>query len=326
MDEKESNQSQKYFHTVDPDELYEYIAGIQKEWKKIQCGPKGEAERFLERGAGFFPNRLLIPRAILQMNDIENIRRELLQGVTQNYSMGIRTIADRKLLGGEKLPWDMEITTKNKVNNFIGHTLLEWKKAATENNYTISQLILMFNPQEIGTRTELPNQFVARVQRDNFLSSEAGFRVLVEIMTDTNQLRSMDRFYNESNNNVIRSQYIYTPTGFLWKTEIQIGIDQFEIPKGQPLSSAPLTNIDPEKRGIAVAALSQMDSVVKNLDFQKRLDFFTDIGFNAIEFQGYTNLKTGETNTFIYGLRGPKDEAIITGVRPIDFESRSHSD
>jgi len=319
---------------VDPYELPLYISAIQKEWETIPCGPKGEIERFLERGAGFFPDRLLIPRMIVQTNEIESIRNGLVEGVTQNASMGVRAIADRKLFGGEKLPWDMEITTIEKVNNFIKETLPQWKYAALKNRYTISQLILMYNPPEIGTKATLTNQFVARVQKDdiippwskinNAVTNEILWsRVLMEMVTGTNMLRDMDRFLNESNTDVLRVQYSYGPTGVLKNHSTQIGLEKFEK---ETMSSIHLPNISGEHKDLTPSAIAKNDNIIRDPDFQKRLNFFSSIGLNAIEFQGYRDTMSGLVKIYIYGIRGPNDEATTVGFHPYDFESRSHSE
>ncbi len=320
MNIKEHKISPQSFH-VEPHEFPNYIQALKKEWANIPCGPKGEVERFLERGAGFFPDRLLIPRVILQTNDIESIRNGLLEGVSQNCSMGVRSVADKKLFGGEKLPWVMEIISENQVNDFLDRTLELWKQAAAENNYSIGQLILMFNPPEIGTRRALPNQFVARVQKDNFLTDTVWSRVLVEMKTGTNQLRGLDRSYDVSNDNVLRLEYLYGPTRFLREKTIQIGKKHFD---DKAFSHIRLRHLDKKKRNLLLSALMKIDEIITKSDLPKRLDFFAGFGLNAIEFQGYVD-HAGDARALIYGLRGYGDET-CTGLDAYDFESRTNSD
>lgn len=321
---------------VKPNELIDYTQAIQKEWATKPCGPKGEVERFFERGAGFFPNRLLIPRMIVQTVDTEEVRNGLLKGIAQNCSMGVRAVAEKKLFGGEKLPWDMEITTENKVQNFFEETLPKWRRVSAANSYIISQLILMYNPPEIGTRAELPNQFVARVQKDDIIpqwfeknntvtNQTAWSRVLTEMTTGTNKLRGMDRFFNEGNEGVLQMQYVYGPTNILRSKTTQVGSQQFDT-KTKALFHLELPDLSNEQRELSLGAMTKIDDIISDPDFQQRLNFFSSIGLNAIEFQGYRDTETGIVRAFIYGIRGPNDEATTVGFRPYDFESSSHSE
>jgi len=281
--------------SISPEELHSYLSVMNNEWARTQLGPKAKVESFLVPGAGFFPDRLVVPRSIVSADTIDIIRKKLYEGVSHGYSMGIRTVANRPIFGGGKLDWDLQIDTRNKVSNFLKNTLPKWQVNASLNNYKITQLILMDNLPEMGTKNKRSHQFVFRVAWDNYNSLYSlGSRLLMEMTTGTNKLRELDQKMENGNDNIIRYQCLYRVTGFLEKTELQIG-----------------NNItDPMDTKIVLSVVSQLNSLIKDpgIQFLKRLDFFASLGLNIVEFQGYFYERTGVTKMLIYGLRGTNDE------------------
>ena len=105
-------------------------------------------------------------------------------------------------------------------------------------------------------------------------------------------------------NSVIRYQCLYRETGFLESTELQIG---------KNIVNSTDTNT-------IFSVISQLNSLIKDpeIQFIKRLSFFSGLGLNIVEFQGYTHEKTGAIKMLIYGLRGVNDET-LTGLYNIKY-------
>lgn len=289
---------------IPAEELPGYLSSIQKEWdKKPTCGPKTNVERFLANGVEFFPDRLIIPRVITEADDTEAIQTALMVGIETNHSMGIRTIADRPIFSGAKLPWDLGIDTADKAQTFLQTTLPTWRTDAALNNYHIGQLILMSNPPEIGTKEERPNQFVFRLSWDVFSSLNClESNSLLEMTIGTNRLRALDRRMEQGDDQVVRFQSFYRQTGFLGSTDLAIGSAYQGNPKYIDTIMSVLNTLENQIE----------DPIVQLL---RRLDFFADLGLNIVEFQGYVDEKTNRRNMYIYGLRGTNDDT-QTGLRP----------
>lgn len=289
---------------ISTEELHLYLEDMGSEWTKTSLDPKVKVERFLLPGAGFFPDRLVIPRSITSINDIDVVERNLYEGVKHGYSMGIRSVADRPIFGGGKLDWVLQIDTDNKVNDFLINTLPKWKVNADSNNYKIDQLILMNNLPEIGTINERPNQFVFRVAWNNCNSlSSLKSELLMEMAMGTSRLRVLDQKMEESNCNTIRYQCLYRETGFLEKTELKIGKNI----------------VSPTDTNTIFSVISQLNCLITDPEVEliKRLDFFAELGLNTVEFQGYSSEDNTETKMLIYGLRGVNDET-LTGLNSLN--------
>lgn len=286
--------------TVSVEELRPYLSSINEEWIKTPCNPKTRVEKFLLPGAGFFPDNLIIPRSIVSASDTNIIGRNLYEGIEGNYSMGIRSVADRPIFGGGKLNWDLEIDTNEKVADFLKNTLPAWKASALSNNYKIEQLIIMNNPREIGTRIEHSHQFVARVAWSNYSSLRPlGPQLIMEMAMGTNNLRVLDRKMEIEKGATIRYTCKYKETGYLEQAGLQIG---GEVP-------------DSAIKDIILPVISQITDLIKdpNVRFLDRLEFFAGVGLDMVEFQGFIDKKTGLVKMFIYGLRGNNDET-VTGL------------
>jgi hypothetical protein len=312
---------------VNAEELPDFFLQKKKEWTKTPCGPKAEVERFLESGVGFFPDRLVILRSIVCADEVDTIEKKLYEGVINNYSMGIRVVADRPIFSGTKLNWDLEIDTNDKINNFLHNTLPRWQTDAALDNYRIVQLILMNNPPNAGTKVERPNQFVFRIRWDDFSSlNSLASQLLLEMVIGTNRLRELDRRMEDGSKNVIRYECLYKPTRFLEKTELQVGSSYLKDgPSKQengnltingPLTQIKLDGVDETSAKTILAVLSQINNLITdpNVQFLKRLEFFAGLGLNIVEFQGYID-ETGTRKMYIYGLRGNNDDT-KTGLQP----------
>jgi len=123
----------------------------------------------------------------------------------------------------------------------------------------------------------------------------------MEMATGTNKLRELDQKMENGNNNIARYQCLYRVTGFLEKTELQIGNNI----------------INPMNVNMISSVVSQLNSLIKDpeIQFLKRLDFFAGLGLSIVEFQGYFYERTGVTKMLIYGFRGTNDET-MTGLCP----------
>jgi len=286
---------------VSIEELDSYLLAINCEWCRTNYGPKASVERFLIPGAGFLPDRIVIPRSIIGINDIEVIQKKLYEGIESGYSMGIRTIADKAIFGGGKLDWVLQIDSEEKADNFLEETLTKWQINARKNNYNISQLVLMNNLPEIGTTYEQPNQFVLRVAWNNCgYSISLRSQLLIEMALETNNLRKLDQKMEEGDCNTVRYQCIYKETGFLDYVDTQIGKNITDLKHIKTVHSA----------------ISQLNFLIKDpeIQFIKRLDFFSRIGLNTIEFQGCIFEGLEPIEMLVYGLRGTNDET-LTGLK-----------
>jgi len=310
---------------VDIGELADNLFFLERKWSETSCGPKAKVDRFFIPGTGFFPDKLVILRSILAIDNTEGIEKNLFEGLSQGASMGVRSISDRPIFSGAKLDWDLEIDSPEKVRIFLDKTLPKWKNNARANNYKISQLIIMNNPPEIGTKDEHANQFVLRARWDSFnLLNNLGSQLLVEMTIGTNRLRELDKRMEKGEGDIIRYQCLYRQTGFLEQTELQVGSSYVENTSSEPnrnfITSKPISSLDLSKINLGDArtiqsVLFQLDALIKDQTIRllKRLDFFASIGLNIVEFQGYIDSKTGLRKMFIYGLRGRCDET-MTGL------------
>ncbi len=315
---------QHFFHCLPVEDLSEFNSLNLRQWE-TQAGPKTFVERFLIEGVGFFPDKMIIPRSIVEVTDIPRIKQLLEEGIDQKYSMGVRTISEKPTLFGNKLPWDMEINTPEKINMFISATLPLWQDYSKNNGLTINQLIIMKNLPEIGTKHSDKNQFVARLRWDSMSdrSNElTPYQLTLEMVSGTNQLRGLDTCMEDTQVNqsvLFRYQAKYSPTRYFLGGTVTIGTkyfielqteakkilieNQFMLPDSvrATLRSEELPYIDTLLTFLREAAVDP------NIQLLERFEFFSSIGLSAVEIQGYTN-KADKNYARIYGLRGHKDE------------------
>lgn len=314
-----------FFHAIPVEDLPEFNEINSKNWEERSFGPKTKAERFLVSEAGFFPDKLVTTRSIIPIDDVDLIHDLLHEGIENHYSMGIRTVADKAILFGNRLPWEMEVDSPGKIDLFLSETLPSWLAYSAGNDLTISQIILMNNLPEIGTKLPQRNQFVARMKMDAFdESSRLGSpQFMLEMTNGTNKLRDLDKRMEDKNTNrknIIRYEASYTPTRFFTGAHIQIGTNYFIDKPSEPqiftlqkeftFSDEQRALLRPDKITYIDTMFSFLNDAVSdpNIEFLKRLSFLSSIGLPAVEIQGYSDIRKKTHYARIYGLRGPNDE------------------
>ena len=319
-----------FFHCIPVGELAEFNTLNNVEWEKRAFGPKAFVERFLIEGAGFFPDNLITPRTIVEANDIHSIRQLLQEGINQKYAMGVRTISDQQIFSGNRLPWEMEINTPEKIDMFIHGLLPIWQNDSENKGLKINQLILMKNLPEIGTKKSNEHQFVARLRWETIEQTTeiVPYQLVLEMISGTNKLRDLDLCMEDKQiNKEELFRYIgrYTPTRAFLDANIQIGTNYFteqisnpglfELTEGFTFPQSQRTRIQPDHMRYIDTLLSFLHkaAVDPNTKLLERLDFFSSMGLSSIEIQGYADQHKNIAR--IYGLRGPKDET-ETGLKP----------
>lgn len=318
------------FHCLPVEDLPEFNE-INKLQYGPQSGPKTLIERFLVEDAGFFPNKLITPRTIVEANDVKKIQHLLEEGIRQHYSMGIRTISDGWTFHGNKLPWEMEIDSPEKIAKFFTATLPLWKDYYKTNGLTINQLILMKNLPEIGTKHSNENQFVARLTWNDmrYSQEEKPDQLILEMVSGTNQLRGLDVCLEDEQvhrEEIFRYIATFSAAKFLQGGTVTMGTNYFVeshmTPQTYPIEQQfalpdfVRTMVQPDRLAYVDTLFTFLhnatfDPTTKLLD---RLDFLAKNGLNSIEIQGYAK-KQDKNYARIYGLRGPKDET-ETGLQP----------
>lgn len=318
---------------VPADELPQYYASLGPELEQWSHSPKARVERLLVEGAGIFPDKLVIPRAIISASDLDAVGAYLADGIAARYSMGVRVVADRPLFGGARLPWAIGIDCEEKAGDFLAATLPGWRNKAQKDNYGISHLILMKNLPKLGTIEERPDQFVLRAQWNPFSEGVlAQSRFLMEMAIGTNRLRTLDRRMDRGTAHTIRFNGMFSPARAPKGAELGIGSwylcseggeDECHVLKG-PAGPLSLQNVDEKYAGIIHTVLGKISAMIIDPDIEllKRMDSLSDIGLNIIEFQGYTGPGPLNARMLIYGLRGSKDET-ATGLHTLISRSET---
>ncbi len=312
-----------FFHCVPIEDLAERNKLSRLFWEKISVAPKIGVERFLLE-SDFFPESLITTRSIVPINDVAQISELLHKGVENKFSMGVRTVSEKHILFGNKLPYVMEIDSSEKIDMFINQTIPQWRYEYSHSELNIRHIILMNNLPEIGTINSSPYHFVARISfNESSTSSLDPTQLILEMVTGTNKLRELDSQMEKKHENmhdVVRYQEYYSPTRYFCGANIQIGINYFQkkfshpsifqIDKPFSLSPQVSAELKPEKISYIHTIFNFLHTAINDPTIQllKRMDFLASIGLSEIEIQGYNNDQTDVHYARIYGLRGVKDE------------------
>ena len=320
--------SGNFFHVLPVESMIDFNPLSSRE-------PKLGVERILTEETGFFPDSIITTRNIVPIADICTVKKILLEGIDKKFSMGVRSVANIQTQQ-YRLPWDMEITTEEKVEKFIHQTLPEWMNITQEKDRDITHLILMNNLPEIGTKKSNKYQFVARLRWDTYDNS-LNTQLMLEMAVKTNKLRSLDDQMDKGHDNLIRYMSTYSPTHNCLDATLYIGAEnlysshmntsqKFSLHSPFVVSEYSQSIMKPEARDAVTTMFGFLREASTNPSIQlfDRLANVSSMGLSDTEYQGYANGKTNNYIIRMYGLRGVKDET-NSGQQPRIFDHYPHN-
>jgi hypothetical protein len=287
--------------------------------KKLWKSKKAITEGFFSSHCGVLPEKLIISREIIPVNDEKALVEALREGIRKKYQLGIRTCFSPQI---DKSPWVMGINTEEDIASFLDNEYPKWLEMPG-----ITELIVMNNPSDLDRKDHEEDFFVFKMGEKSGKNFDG---LYIEARLNTLQLRSLDA------DTPINTMLIFT---FKSLEDFSVFIGGSYTKDGEPLDYIfkqnswdemrdDLKNIVNEKSlETIVSFLENMTYLMRDsqLSLKRKLTALDEMGLEFSEWQAKTD-EDGTTDWMkIYGLKGSRDDTRWTQVKSLLSKRHSSS-
>jgi hypothetical protein len=295
--------------------LDQFLLMANKIWKS----KKAITEGFFSSQCGVLPEKFIISREIIPINDEEALAKALREGIRKKYQPGVRTCFSPQI---NESPWIMGINTEEDIANFLANEYQIWKKLPD-----ITEIIVMNNPPGLGEEDQKQNFFVFKMGE----RSGKDFNGLyIEARLNTVQLRSLEA------QAAISDMIIFKIKSF---EDFSISIGGAYTKDGKDLEYIFKQNSWEEMRNdlknlVNEKSLETIISFMKNMAYtmrdsqlalKRKLTALDEMGLEFSEWQAKVDDEGTTQWMKIYGLKGSKDDTYWSQIRDFNFESTAYS-
>lgn len=278
--------------------LEQFRNSVSRLWKS----KKAQTEGFFTSNCNLLPQKIIISREIVPVNNREQLIEDLLDGIKRGCNVGVRTCFSPQ---PNNSPWIMGIKTVADIENFLTHEYLDWLKMPG-----ITELIVMNNPPDLGNKEKSSEFFVFKMG-DRTQKEFSG--CYIEMRLDTFQLRSLEADTSPADMIIIKISNFETVTVVIGANYT---FDQQEIE--YQFSAANYQKIETDLANkLSAKHLRTIYSFLESLRYlmsdsqsalKRKLKAFAEFGLEFSEWQSQIDSAGNNSWMKIYGFKGSNDE------------------
>lgn len=281
----------------------QYRAAIEQ---LFQSGPrwisaKARIENQLEALGQMLPEELVLSRKVIAASDIQSIRAALKAAIRLGCHPGVRSCYDPQI---PHSPWVMNLRSEQDIDHFLDTIYPDWF-----NQGPLTEVVVMFNPPELGLEKFQPDHFVFRLGiSSKSVTIEA--RLKTAQLRDLDDLNSLDLIHINIAANTVNYQDLKLRIGGSYTLdgetiELELTLREFLY---QPHTLKQL--MLPQHADLIIDLVDRVLRSLKSdqLHLEEPLSAFSDQGMEYSEWQGRQNHQNHVRWMKIYGFRGSKDD------------------